>query len=321
MTDAPGRITLWGIEIFVAVSDEASISAAARRLGASPATVSQQLTNLEAAVGSVLIDRGARPLRITPAGEMFLSRANTILDEAEQARSELAMADLSRLTRFRLGMIEDFDADITPRLLASMADELRGCRFLLETGPSHQLSDQLEARALDVIVAADSGQVAGWMEVHGLMEEPFIVAAPKGVIDPQGDIIEQLRQQPMIGYTSRHVLGRQIAGHLKEHGLAKSARFELDSYHAILAMVAGQAGWSILTPVGAQRVKQFLPQVDLMPLPLNGAGRRILLYARAGVLGDMPARIADRLRRHLGEMIVTPLIEKMPWLDGQLRVL
>ncbi|HMB14363.1 MAG TPA: LysR family transcriptional regulator, partial [Roseovarius sp.] len=32
MVESPGRITLWGIEVFMAAADERSISAAARRL-------------------------------------------------------------------------------------------------------------------------------------------------------------------------------------------------------------------------------------------------------------------------------------------------
>ncbi len=52
-------------------------------------------------------------------------------------------------------MIEDFEADVTPRLLSSLADTLKGCRFTLETGPSHRLLDLLDTRALDVVVATD----------------------------------------------------------------------------------------------------------------------------------------------------------------------
>ncbi len=77
-------------------------------------------------------------------------------------------------------MIEDFDADVTPRLLSDMADNFKGCQFLLETGASHRLFDLLDSRALDVIVAADMGATADWMEVHPLISEPFVAAVPKG---------------------------------------------------------------------------------------------------------------------------------------------
>ena len=47
--------------------------------------------------------------------------------------------------------------------------ELTGCQFLLETGASHRLYDQLDARALDIIVSAELGDGADWMEVHPLL--------------------------------------------------------------------------------------------------------------------------------------------------------
>ena len=197
MADTQGRITLWALEVFLAAAEDRSISAAARRLGASVSGVSQQLTALEAAVGAELMDRSARPMTLTPAGEMFRKRAQAILNEATQARAELA-GDLAGLTNFRLGMVEDFDSDVTPRLLAGMAEELKTCQFLLETGASHRLFDQLDSRALDVVVAADMGAVAEWMEVHPLLREPFVVAAPKGVVDTGGDVLTQLRALPLI---------------------------------------------------------------------------------------------------------------------------
>ncbi|VAW00446.1 Transcriptional regulator, LysR family, partial [hydrothermal vent metagenome] len=43
-------------------ADERSISAAARRLDVSASAVSQQLTNLETAVGAILLQRNARPI-------------------------------------------------------------------------------------------------------------------------------------------------------------------------------------------------------------------------------------------------------------------
>lgn len=320
MATGTGRITLWGVEVFVATAEEASITAAARRLGTSAATVSQQLTNLETNIGTILLNRQARPVTLTPAGDMFLRRANAILNEADQARAELGQKDMSGLIRFRLGMIEDFDADVTPKLLSSMAEELKSCQFLLETAASHTLVDLLETRALDVIVASEMGRPLDGMEVHPLMEEPFVVALPKDALG-SGDAMRQLRRMPFVQYTERHYMGRMIAAHLARQNIVLSRRFELDSYHAILAMIAEGAGWTILTPLGWMRAQRFRDAVDLIPLPGPKLSRSISLTARRGVLGEMPVQMVARLRPLLSDLILGPAIDRMPWLDGDMKLL
>jgi DNA-binding transcriptional LysR family regulator len=313
MAEAEGRVTLWGIEVFVASAEEGSISAAARRLGVSPSAVSQQLAALEAALGASLLDRASRPMQITPAGAMFRRHAQVILNAASEARAELAMADLSGLTTLRLGVIEDFDSDVTPRLLTTLARDLKGCRFLLETGASHRLMDQLEARALDIVIAADTDQpTEDWREVHPILAEPFVAVAPPG---------QRIEDLPLILYTARHLMGRQIAAHLARHGLKPAHRFELDSYAAILAMVAGGEGWTILTPLALHQARAFRASVEVRPLPLPALGRTLSLSARAGILHGIPAQIAQRLKPLIAEVVITPALAAAPWLAPALRVL
>lgn len=321
MVDSPGRITLWGIEVFLAAADERSISAAARRLGASPSAVSQQLTNLESAVGATLLQRKARPIRLTQAGEILHRRGQVILNEAAQARAELAMSHLSTLTRFSLGMIEDLEADVTPQLLTHMAGELQGCQFLLETGASHHLCDQLDARSLDVIVAAELGDAADWTEVHPVLREGFAVAAPRGMIAPDGDVLGQLQRLPLIQYTQRHYMGRLISAHLAREKLSLPHRFELDSYHSILALVGQGAGWSILTPLALMRARRFADQIDVLKLPIAPLTRTISVIARKGLLQDMPATLAANLRPILQDTIVAPAIRQYPFLASDLTLL
>ena len=325
MTGADVRFTLWGIEVFLAAAEEGAISAAARRLGASPSAVSQQLSGLEAALGTPLLDRSARPMRLTPAGAIFRRHAQTIVNSAAEARAELAVSDMSGLTTLRLGMIEDFDADVTPRLLTSLATTLRGCRFLLETGASHRLLDQLEARALDMVVAADTGTDlaadADWIEVHPLLVEPFVVVAPLGAINQGADVAAQLQALPLIQYSARHHMGRLIASHLARQNLRLAYRFELDSYSAILAMVAAGTGWTILTPLAVQTARAFHPRFTVLPLPFAPLDRRISLFVRAGVLQGMPAQVAANLRDLLQTNVAAPSLAAMPWLKDTLRVL
>lgn len=316
MAEAEGRVTLWGIEVFLAAADDGAISAAARRLGVSPSAVSQQLSGLEAALGTSLLDRSARPMRMTTAGIIFRRHAQVIVNAAAEAKAELAMADLAGLTTLRLGMIEDFDSDVTPRLLTRLAQDLRGCRFLLETGASHRLLDQLETRALDIVVAADFGaelaRDADWREVHPLLSDPFVAVTPPG---------RSTEDLPLILYTARHLMGRQIAAHLTRLGLKPAHRFELDSYPAILAMVAGGEGWTILTPLALHQARVFRDRVEVQPLPFAPLERTLSLSTRAGVLRDMPLQIAGHLKALIDSEVVQPALESWPWLTPALRVL
>ncbi len=321
MADGAGKITLWGVEVFVATAEERSISAAARRLGASPSAVSQQLTNLENALGVTLLARNERPVRLTPAGEIFRRRASVILNEAAQARAELSTHDLSALTRFRLGVVEDFEADVTPMLLAHMAKTLKNCQFLLETGASHFLYDQLDARALDVIVTAEMGAPADWMEVHPILDDGFVVAAPRGAVDARGNVLKQLQALPFVQYTSRHWMGRLIAEHLARQNLRLAHQFELDSYHAILALVGQGAGWTILTPLALMRARRFASQIDVLELPFAPLSRRITLSARKGILQDMPEQVATALKPIVREVVIDPAVKAHPFLGGVLRLL
>lgn len=321
MAGGAGRITLWAIEVFLLTAREGSVTAAARGLGASASAVSQQIAALEAATGATLFDRATRPMALTPAGERFRPRAEAILAEAETARAELAMADPAGLTRFRLGMIEDFEAEVTPRLLTAMAADLRACRFTLQTGPSHRLLDALDNRALDVVVAADTAAPAAWMEVHPLLAEPFVAALPRGAVAPAGDVAATMATLPLILYTTRHHMGREIARHLAHQPLRLAERFELDSYAAIMAMVAAGAGWTILTPLALHHARRFADEADVRPLPFAPLSRTISLTARRGALDALPATTAARLRPLLHELAVAPTLARHPWLKGALRLL
>lgn len=309
-----GRVTLWGIEVFLAVADEGTISGAAKRLGVTPSAISQQVSVIESAMNTLLLDRSARPMHLTQAGIMFRRHAQTILNAEAEARADLAMADLGGLTTLRLGMIEDFDNEVTPQLLSTLAQDLKNCRFLLETGASHRLLDQLDSRALDMVVVTDidpDGAAEPWREVHPLMTEPFMAIYPKGL--EKADL-------PLIQYTARHVMGRQIAAHLARQNLRLAHRFELDSYRAILAMVAGGQGWTILPPLALHHAARFHASVTAAPLPFAPLSRRLSLIARDGVMRDVPSQISAHLRALIEARVIVPAHAQWPWLKGALAL-
>jgi len=73
--------SLRAMRLFVCAVREGSFSAAGRRFGLSPASVSRQINALEDALAVRLVNRTSRRLTLTEAGELYCQRAEAILRE------------------------------------------------------------------------------------------------------------------------------------------------------------------------------------------------------------------------------------------------
>jgi molybdenum-dependent DNA-binding transcriptional regulator ModE len=75
----------------VAVAEEGSFVAAARRLGYSRSTISHQIAQLEVAVGMSLVVRssGSRSILVTPAGRIVVGHGRAVLRLLAHAEAQL----------------------------------------------------------------------------------------------------------------------------------------------------------------------------------------------------------------------------------------
>ena len=84
------------IRYFIAVAEEQHFSRAAHRIGMEQSPLSRAIRALERDVGVSLLERSTRGSKITPAGEIFLHHARSIIEAADCAkRAARAVADLS----------------------------------------------------------------------------------------------------------------------------------------------------------------------------------------------------------------------------------
>src|SRR5262245_24134322 len=84
-------MTFRQLEYLVAVIDDGSFGRAAQRLYVSQPTPSQQVRALEAEIGGPLLERLARGVRPTAAGEALLPAARAALAATERARRAARM--------------------------------------------------------------------------------------------------------------------------------------------------------------------------------------------------------------------------------------
>ncbi|KQM68298.1 LysR family transcriptional regulator [Xylophilus sp. Leaf220] len=84
------RIDLTSLQLFVAVCELGSIGRAAEREFIAASAVSKRLAELEAAVGTALLYRHSRGVKLTPAGENLLHHARAVLFGLDKMQGELS---------------------------------------------------------------------------------------------------------------------------------------------------------------------------------------------------------------------------------------
>lgn len=310
-------LTLRGLEVFETLAHTGSVAATAERLGLSAPAVSQQLRNLSTAMGVELVDHSRRPMALTPAGRLFLVRATAALQALRAGQRGLSMLDLSELSALSLGVIEDFENEVTPHLATDLAEAMTQCAFRLVTGASHALHARIARRDLDIVICAAANPDPAGTLIYPLIDDPYILAVPKGT-DVSGGLgalshLTFLRRDP------EQVMGQQIERYVAQAGLVLPQRFEMDSNQSITALVAGGTGWTITTAISLIRAGRFAGGIDAHPLPGQPMVRRIVLYATDDWTGPIPARIADRARELIEQHFAEPGRSLMTWLGDSFR--
>jgi DNA-binding transcriptional LysR family regulator len=87
--------SLRGLRMFVMAVQCGSLSSAARQAGISPASISRYINALEDEVGSRLLNRSSRKLSLTEAGSIYFRYAENILNQLEEASSNISQLQRS----------------------------------------------------------------------------------------------------------------------------------------------------------------------------------------------------------------------------------
>ncbi|PAW64490.1 MAG: LysR family transcriptional regulator [Verrucomicrobiia bacterium Tous-C2TDCM] len=93
------------LRYFHAVAEELSFSKAARRLRIAQPALSRAVQELEAEVGSLLLDRSRRAMRLTPGGEVMLREAGFLFERLDDAVRKVRRAAAGEEGELRLGYI------------------------------------------------------------------------------------------------------------------------------------------------------------------------------------------------------------------------
>src|SRR3977135_3748625 len=188
-------VTLRQLRYFDALARHSHFGRAAATCAISQPALSMQIKELEAALGAMLIERGARQVRLTKFGEEAALRVRDILHSVEEL-GDFARASRDRLAgRLRIGMIPT----IAPYLLPTVIGDLKRMHPALDIHIRQALTAKLieelaEGRREQEIVALPVSEPS-LIEV-ALFAEKFLLVRPgqeEGTPVPSRETLREMR--------------------------------------------------------------------------------------------------------------------------------
>lgn len=147
-------VELRRLRLLVELHRRGSIAQVAQALHLSPSGVSHQLSLLEREVGTALLERVGRGVRLTEAGEHFAGRGRDILISLEAAESELHSRDRDTSGTVRLAAFQSTALMLVPQALACQGKHPR-LRIELAQAEPEIAVPALLAGDFDVVVSEE----------------------------------------------------------------------------------------------------------------------------------------------------------------------
>src|SRR6516164_9453170 len=108
---------------FCVLAEQLHFTKAALLLNVAQPALSHQIKQLEEEMGTQLVERTNRRVRLTAAGEVFLARAGRIVEQFDQAVQETARVGQGEAGSLVIGVVSTAVCSVLPDLLRSFRRE------------------------------------------------------------------------------------------------------------------------------------------------------------------------------------------------------
>ena len=295
------------LRTFVAVAELRHFARAASLCNLSQPAVSHQIALLEEEVGSKLLNRAARRVSLTVAGEVFLEEARRILGAVDRAHERMQEVARGAVGRIRLGATATPGLHLLPSLLATYRREHESYDLRLEIGPIHAIAERVARNDLDMAIVAGA-LPSGELQARTLSPDELVIIAP-----PDSPLVRSRMLKPSQLDAATWLLReegsdtrRQTATWWHRHRLAPARTMTFDNPEAIKRAVMADLGIAMVSRltvaedlasrrVATLPVKAVLPTRDILvvdhPQKHHGAACRAMLQLleRTFPLGPAPA--------------------------------
>src|SRR5215472_5307013 len=189
------EITFRQLRYFDALAGQSHFGRAAAACGISQPALSMQIKELEEALGAVLIERGARQVRLTKFGEEAALRVRDILRSIDEL-GDFARASRGWLAgRLRIGMIPTIAPYLLPTVIRNLTRIHPELDIHVREALTSKLIQELAEGRLDTAIVALPVSEPSLTEV-ALFTENFLLVRPgedEGTPPPSSETLREMR--------------------------------------------------------------------------------------------------------------------------------
>lgn len=245
-----------------------SVTGAARRYHLTQPAASQQIRQLERALGVRLLERAAGKLVPTAAGIAVAApvrRAQAAVADAIAAAGAHRSGEAGRV---RLGTGATACIHLLPPVLALLRGRMPGLAITIATGNTPDIVRRLQAGDLDIALVTLPAGSSRSLLAERVLSDP-LVAVISAAMAPAARRIgpEQLATLPLVLYEAGGTTRAILDAWFRRAGVAPRPVMELGSVEAIKVVVASGLGASVLPrlaltePVAGCVTRQLHPAV------------------------------------------------------------
>ncbi|HTA13258.1 MAG TPA: LysR substrate-binding domain-containing protein, partial [Solirubrobacteraceae bacterium] len=249
-----------------------SFSGAADSLSYTQSAVSQQIATLEAETGMTLLERQARGVRLTPAGEALVEHAEGILARLEAAEAELSAIAGLRAGRLRMASFPTAGATLMPLAIATFRSTYPEIELTLAEGEPEEIAPRLRAGEFDLalLFEFDSPQEEqDSLTRVELLEDPLYLALPRAhPLAAKGGLrLEELRGEAWVQTSRSSPCARHVVRSCHAAGFEPNVSFESDDYQTVQGLVAAGVGVALIPELALSVVREDIVIRALAPSP------------------------------------------------------
>lgn len=274
------------LRTFVAVAELRHFARAASLCNLSQPAVSHQIALLEQELGARLLNRAARRVSLTVAGEVFLEEARRILGAVDRAHERMEEVARGAVGRIRLGATPTPGLYVLPPLLAKYRGEHQAYDLRFEIGPIHEIAERVARNDLDLAIVAGALPSSELKACSVSQDDLVIIALPNAPLARARTLKPgQLDAETWLLREEGSDTRRQTIAWWHRHRVAPTRTMTFDNPDAVKRAVMGGLG---------------IAMVSRLTVADDLAGRRVAVVPVKATLPTRDILVVDHRQKHHG---------------------